>query len=280
MILFDHTEPSWYRRYLNSNRQNGAFTYSVDIVNHQIPLWESILPEDAVVSTAAPLYQIKRRPEASVAVQYLHTFDPGLSGVRRVAKLYPKVIFVTAYQRMATRMRSMGFKAVYIPMTIDRDALPEKGDPWYEGGRLLYFGNLTKHKKHPYTVFKKRATTLGWAVDTLSHNQWSESSNILSRDEQFQIINLYTYGIGVGRCALEMGALGLKVLIYGNKLGGVILNKTDAAIQTSTNFNSALTTGGNSLRTCLRRLPDAIPATNTIQDWLPEIQRRIEKSAR
>lgn len=60
----------------------------------------------------------------------------------------------------------------------------------------------------------------------------------MSHEECLEKVSEYSYGIGVGKCALEMGAMGLPVLVVGRNLAGTLCDPTDYDFHIKSNTNS------------------------------------------
>src|SRR5690606_14852218 len=58
-----------------------------------------------------------------------------------------------------------------------------------------------------------------------------------SHEECLKLVSQYEYGIGVGRAAQEMMAMGLKVIIAGRNYSGAVTNR-NLPIHLSSNCNS------------------------------------------
>lgn len=239
MIVFDHTHPVWRQRYDRHGRTNGAFTYSRDICKWHLPVWEDLLGPDQSVATCGIV------PEATV--QYLH--ERTHTSLSRKTRL-----FVTTYKDLAD---SLGDRGLWIPNHIDADPLPETR-PRKE---WVYYGNLVGPKRQ--------------AIDRLRGLSFDTVSGVGSQQEALNMVSRYRYGIGVGRCALEMMAMGMKVLIFGKDLGGLILSDADFSRQQEANFNANVITGVSSIAEGIDRIEESIPVAATFQNAKADIEARI-----
>lgn len=265
-MVIDHNETRWAARFNRKHHTNGAATYSREIVEHHIPVWQQLLPEDAVISTC-PL-MTGMNVSGSVAVQYLHTYsyaDP-LKQIRQVydnqTLRFDRVIFVTSYKALYERAKRVGYDAVYVPMVVDPDpvrrmAVPE--DRRYGSKRALYFGNVTAPKLPEYLAITKTFADAGWTVDLVSKNKFG--SQPVTQEDSWRIASRYRYGIGVGRCALEMMALGLKVMISGAHFGGLITTPEELSVQQGTNFNGRVTTFDRDYLACIENMDISLDLT-------------------
>lgn len=252
LTLIDHTEPGWADRYNRSHtrygRENGAATYSRDIVRWHIPEWERLLPAGSVVSTCPLLTGLD--VEGPVAVQYLHTFvrDNPLGPIRDIAAHLAgrcdRVVFVTAYRALHALVRKAGMESVFVPMTVDVDTVRsaavgvERFDPGEK--RAVYFGNVTGSRKPEFERARMAFTRAGWSLDVISGG-WFEGRAIRQR-EAWAAAARYRYGVAVGRCALELHALGLRVMYSGAGFGGIAVDEQDWAVQEGTNWAGGTTT--------------------------------------
>ena len=80
--------------------------------------------------------------------------------------------------------------------------------------RIIWFGNIRNTKKPFYRHFVAVARENGWGIDTINNSHFNNDSRTMTRDEIMRCLQYYEYGVGVGICAHEMSALGLKVFIY------------------------------------------------------------------
>lgn len=239
MIIYDHTHPAWRVRYERHGRTNGAFTYSQDICRWHLPIWGELLGKDQSVATCGIV------PGATV--QYLHE--------RTQLSLSPETrLFVTTYKDLAD---ALGKRGLWMPNTIDADILPvhRPVKDW------VYYGNLIGAKQKP--------------IERLKKIRFDLVSGVSSQSEALRRVSQYRYGIGVGRCALEMMAMGLKVLIFGKDLGGLILTPDDFERQREANFNANVITGVGGLDEAIARIDDAQTPVCTFQAGADEIRSRI-----
>lgn len=253
LTVLDHTEPRWALRYTRTHRENGAATYSKDIIQHQIPVWREYLKDDTVISTCPPLFEWDKR--VALAVQYLHTYDykdptgPAMRIYLSVKKYADRVLFVTAYKALEKQLQDQGLNAIYVPMTIDTKKVYSRITEKEHGpGVAVYFGNIIKGKVPFFADFKERVRDLGWTVHHIAGSQpycWEQ-------------VSCFEYGIGVGRCALEMMALGTKTMIAGQQFGGLVTCQADIEAQTLCNFNGRVTTYDRDLAACVAGWPNAL----------------------
>lgn len=242
MIVYDHTHPTWLARYGRHGRTNGAFTYSRDICKWHLPIWRELLGHDESISTCGKV--------PGVTVQYLHErTHVDLSSETK--------LFVTTYKDLAD---ALGPRGLWLPNTIDEAVLPDHrpSKDW------VYFGNIIGEKRKPF--------------DKLGGLNFDVISGVKDQQSSLEQVAQYRYGIGVGRCALEMMAIGLKVLIFGKALGGLILSQNDFDLQQQANFNGNVITGVASVSEGVARISEAIPMAPTFQKSIADIERRIAEA--
>jgi len=246
LTVVDHTEPAWQARYVRKGRENGAATYSREIVDHHVPAWAE-LDGDVVVGTCSPLTDCG---PADLVVQYLHTYDKAdpLAIAQRVARNLRgkagRVLFITAYRSLQLQLQTHGLDAAFVPMKIDVAATRElagHADP-ADTMRAVYFGNVTPGKRAAFETLSAALSDQGWTLDTISGQQ---------RADALPAVAGYRYGVGVGRCALEMQALGLRVMVCGTDFGGIVTTPAEFEVQTATNWNARVVTYDNTVAGCL-----------------------------
>lgn len=239
MIVYDHEYPSWRDRYNRLGRTNGAYTYSRDIVKWHLPIWKDILGPNDSISTCGKV--------SGSTVQYIHERSHG--DLSKETKL-----FVTTYKDIAD---ALGDRGLWIPNTIDASALPahKPTKDW------VYYGNIIGDKRK--------------AFDRLRVTGFDTVSGVKDQREALSRVSQYRYGIGVGRCALEMMEMGLKVMIYGKDMGGLILSEEDYEIQRAANFNANVITGVASVDDGVSQIDNSLILSSTFQNSIGEIEARI-----
>lgn len=249
LVVVDHTEDRWSKRYRSSNRENGASTYSREIVQHHIPLWQAALSEySAVISTCPRLLNTELMGD--IAVQYLHTYPYGnaLHNIqvidRDLRMRFGRRIYITAYRSLHVQALAAGFETWHIPMAVDESLIcpvPSVPQQHYGERSAAYFGNLLGTKTDPFIKLRREFHENGWGLIRVEGKQmdaWHE-------------LTKFDYGVGVGRCALEMMSLGLKVMISGSQFGGIMTNEQEFNVQRDTNFNGRVTTFDREVKSCL-----------------------------
>lgn len=241
MIVYDHTKGRWAKSYARLTRTNGAFTYSRDICKWHLPIWREVLGKTDSVATAGMV--------PGVTVQYLHE--------RTVPRLDTDTrLFVTAHRDLAL---ILGRRGLWIPNLIDANTLPAH-EPSRAG--WVYFGNTLAPKRGKHFEFVR-----------------SQMAEVVSGDRDqarsLRRVSKYRYGVGVARCAMEMMAMGLKVMIFGEHHGGLVLNDDDFAKQRSANFSSFVTTGCATIAESMARVEEGVAGPVTFQDAMPEVAEII-----
>lgn len=221
--------------------------------------------QSILISTAPPLADVRTEDlledDPDLVIQFLHTYpyEDAFTSIRKLMERYrlSRIVLVTAYEayhlRLARWADAMGhyrLQPVYQPMFIDlmhitREVL-ERKIPTQPLDRIVYFGNLYGAKNREYERLSRGLKSLGWKVDVISKGTF-KGHCVLDQEEIWNILRGYRYGIGVGRCALEMYALGLRVLISGAHWGGLCLTPSDWYTQTRSNFNGRVITGTRDL---------------------------------
>lgn len=252
-MILTHEYEAFKRRV---TRVNGAVTYSIDFCNIVAP--ELTIPDGFTLSTCQPMGGHK-------VITILHSYTKNtIEFVRR----NPNTCFITHYRPMALR-----FGANYIPMSIDISALPEANPN--KNGKWIYFGNLMNGKHTIYNQIRKLTN-----CDLISMGRFNDKP--IRQAEAHEIINEYSYGIGVGRCALEMYAMGLKVLVAGERFGGVALTLADYLAHQSVNFNGRVRTGDAEICDCIKLIDHAYTPYRSMLNmgfYAPEYQKVINAYA-
>lgn len=270
ITVIDHTDEWWSTRKTRTGRENGANTYSRDIVTHHVGRWAKLGHDrDVVVSTAPPLVAHEVDP-VDLAIQYLHTYDyadpidlPARIAEALTSQGVGRVLFVAAYRPLVNILNAAGLEAVYVPMRVDVDWIRHRAGagavevPRIGRGRAVYFGNVTAPKKRHFDAMRVAFAKTGWKLDVV---------NTPDQARALRQVNGYTYGLGVGRCALEMMGLGLRVMLSGAKFGGIITNASEWDVQSSQNFNGRVITYDRSVLACVEgwdMVPDWSEAVDT-----------------
>ena len=280
--LIDHTEQKWALRYQSHGRENGAATYSRELVKYQAPLWQRD-GIDVLISTCPLLETVDDLPdEVDVVVQYLHTYPYTMPlkqvrhTIRDLKVKYKKIVFVTAYHSFHKLMQANGIDSMYIPMTIDAKQVLERKTTadYHKDKAVIYFGNVVEEKMSVYNRLKNSFIKEGWRFDTISLNRFNGLP--IKQQDAWEIVQAYDYGIGVGRCALEMLALDLKVMIAGIEFAGIMTNEHDFDVQRRTNMNGRVVTFDRSVETCIASFEQSITRTSDIHEELPHIKSMID----
>lgn len=257
--IFDHTYHKWRN---DAAKANGAVTYSTDLTEYQIPKWKQHLPKDKdiIISTASRLSAIMRQDmrqdHYDIAIQYLHTY-PYANSMKYIEDIVEgspfkadKWIFITAYKTYEMLMNSRlddGYHAVHIPMSIDTHKLPNLSHSAKDA--LLYFGNIYSSKNTAYEALETYCKRNGIWMDTISFGKFNGHQPV-TQEEIWDIAKTYKYGAGVGRCALEMMGIGLKLIVCGAEFGGIMLNEQDWKAQHATNVNGRIITTDRTFEIC------------------------------
>lgn len=281
LISIDHTEPNWSARYSRGGRENGAATYSRDIVRHYIPAIKRVIDKHnlKVVVSTAPAFNLMDQshlPEqADIAIQFLHTYDYKKPLLRAKESLQAsrqfsqQTIFVTSYRPLYLELIQRKFKAIFLPMAIDTQKVTEvsKGISHVhtKRPRAIYFGNITSAKQKTWHALRKEFKKNGWILDRIDSGKFNGGEK-LSQEQSWKLIAKYSYGVGVGRCALEMMAMGLKVMIAGPEFGGLITSENDLKLQREVNMNGRVITFNRDISTCVRLFDQAIRVEDNIID--------------
>ena len=149
-------------------------------------------------------------------------------------KFYDKsqLIYFTQYKDQCEFLKDNGFTCHFFPMKIHIDTLPETAT---KNGRWIYFGNLYPNKVDTLESLKSHLD-----FDILSFSKLNDGNTVLTHEECLNLVSQYSYGIGVGRCALEMVGMGLPVLLAGKNLGGTLVTADDFSFHSDCNFNTSL----------------------------------------
>lgn len=262
LTVIDHTEHGWDLRYRKHGRVNGARTYSEDIVDYHIPLWQQYTEGlDVTVGTCGRLLRFDT--SGDIAVQYLHEYPykDSLDNFhvvhRHLRDQFQRVIFVTAYKSLALQGTLAGYEVWHVPMAVVvEDIKPIWANPSEHRGAkaAAYYGNIINGKAPAFREFHKILAEHGWGLTTVSGPQmdcWHE-------------LTKYDYVVAVGRCALEAGALGRKVMFMGAQFGGIVTNEEERMIQLDTNCNGRVITFDREVTACLDSWDSAVPFTNDI----------------
>lgn len=286
--IIDHTSPKWAARKKN---ENGAATYSADIMITQSAHWIEAFEDSSlqVVISTCPLFtdispseylpfiikgKCSKSEGVDLAIQYLHTY-PFKEPIGYINKVYNsfnrkapgfRMIFISAYQSYVYRINnwarrcSRPIQAIYIPMAIDTSRLDKirhsnRKIPKHNN-RIIWFGNLYRDKSTIYHQIREVTRASGYHMDVINRGKLNGKTS-LNQLQAWGHISDYRYGIGVGRCALEMYALGLNVMIAGANFGGIITGDADYQVQQATNFNGRVITYDRDIHSCLAALPES-----------------------
>ena len=251
ITVFDHNHECFTRA---KPFENGAATYSADIIRYQLHRWEAALPQDMDVTlyTALPPNRLGfRLPDADLSITYLHTHPVRdcLAPIRK-AQDYDHAslrVYVTAYYAYHCALTAAGYHSAYVPMSIApmarREIVPHDK-------RMIWFGNVYHSKRQTLDRLRTACKKAGWKLDVISRGKFNDRDPV-TREHALDIIAQYPYGAGVGRCAMEMQAMGMKVLIAGDDIGGLIMDENDRQQQIKTNHNARLATFSRDIDLCL-----------------------------
>lgn len=269
MYLINHEDLIWQKRV---RRVNGALTYSKDLVAYQIPKWEERLGKDSIITTCAKFSEVKYEYDRTYfehAIQYLHSY-PYSNSIERVAEIKrnlpfktERLIFMSCYNQYVRELNNYGIETIFTPMAIDVKEIQKHQFQQIHEDKIIYFGNVVQNKTSIFEKLKRECHSIGLKFDYISKGKFNDKIPV-TQEEALKLASRYKYGIGVGRCAQELMALGVKTLIAGQKFGGLITNLEEEILQVETNMNGRLATYSQNIRTCLQNIDKAILVTRDI----------------
>ena len=289
ITILDHTtHPSWVQlynyRHASKNRTNGGFTYSEDIVKYHIPVILEILSKQSiynniVISSVAMLEPGINPKDTELFICYLHeNAEREMPRVNNFLTWYKgDVIFITSRANLHRTLEENNIKSVLLPMSIDVSAISKIGEiEKYVDKRVLYFGNTYLGKGGSLSQVKQAFINKGWTFDQISFNMLNGERS-LNRNQIFEIIAKYKYGIGEGRCVLEMNALGLRTLVCASKNQGIFTNEDEFNLQRENNFSDGrIWTFSPDIDTCIDNFDKAIVKTIGVQEALTILRQQLE----
>jgi|GEM_PF-3203308 len=291
ITLFDHnTHPVWADSYQSvhaaKNKTNGAYTYSIDIVKYHIPIILDLLANQKkykniiITTVGSNNYEIIPK-KTDLIISYLHeNIDREIPRIEEFIKNYKKkVIYITARLDLYEKIISMGIDAIHLPMAIvvsDIDKFEGKFQKYY-GKRVIWFGNKYLGKDAMFGKVKSTFIRKGWQFDEISKNKFNNRIK-LNRDNIFEILSHYQYGVGVGRCFLEVTALGIKTMICAQKNGGIITNNEEFELHKAHNFaaSSPICTYSPLIEDCIDGISKSIIKTVDVHEILPYLEKQLK----
>lgn len=287
-IIYDHeSHPIWmpvYRaKFQSAGRTNGAYTYSQDIRKYHIPvIIESIAKskkyEYTLITTVGRLSPGIVPKETQLIIYYLH--ENTLREMPRVKEIISwykgKIIFITARIETIREIQKLGISAIHLPLSIETSALAKYAKKRkYAGKRVIYFGNKYLGKDGAYDATRAAFESNGWQWDEISNNQFNGGER-LPRDKILKILANYKYGIGEGRCFLEMNALGIKTFISCTKTMGLITNEEEFEKHKLGNFSVWNGyTFSDDLQTCIDNMDKIMIKSYDVLEVLPTLREQI-----
>lgn len=288
-IIYDHeTHPIWmpvYRAKFEAlGKTNGAYTYSQDIKNYHL---STIMREIAkteyeytLISTVGRLSPGIVPPETQLIIYYLH--ENTLREIPRIKELISwykgKIIFITARIETVREIQKLGISAIHLPLSIETSALAKYAKKRkYTGKRVIYFGNKYLGKDGAYDATRAAFESDGWQWDEISNNQFNGGER-LSRREILKILANYKYGVGEGRCYLEMNALGIKTFISCARTMGLITNEEEFEKCKLGNFSVWNGyTFSNDLKICVANMDKILIKSHNVLEVLPMLKEQISQ---
>lgn len=288
ITIFDHnTHQSWnalYKsRHESVNRTNGGYTYSQDIVKYHVPVIKEILDNQTtyknifICSVQMPENELLiANPD--LVICYLHeSLQREYPRCMEFLSRYKgKTVFITSRANLCEKLNENGMTAILLPMAIDIQAIAKFAQSEkYADKRVIYFGNRYLGKGIGYESTKNSFLKKGWTFDTISNNKLNDVEG-LTREQVLKTVAKYQYGIGEGRCVLEMNALGLKTLICASKNQGIFIDEIDFDMQKRNNFSDGkIWTFSPDINNCIEYFDKAIVKTVDIQDILPILKTEL-----
>jgi len=161
-------------------------------------------------------------------------------------------------------------------MSIDSSVFEKyKSIEKYTGKRVIYFGNTYLGKGAFLEYTKNIFQNSGWIFDQISFNCLNGGEK-LSRNQLLETLAKYQYGIGEGRCVLEMNAMGIKTLICASANQGIMRNDDDFELQKKHNFaDGRVWTYSDDILTCIDNFDSAIIKTVDVRDILPTLKQQM-----
>lgn len=283
--IFNHTYSEWVKKKVI---ENGAATYSRDICKYHS---ESLLNIDGnnIISTCPEFSDIQKghvvlslRQQPDNVIQYLHTY-PYEKAVEWACNFYNKVhikpknkiILVTAYKSLYLRLKQAferrgmanSMDVAFIPMGIDTSVIPSPLEDKYGSKRVIYLGNVYPARLSLFNEVKICFEKQGWQFDFISKSKFNGKGKVLTQPQIWDIVNKYSCGVGVGRSAMEMMYMGLKVMICGQRFGGLISNEYDAILHLESNHGGRISTFDKSINACIESFDlSIIPANQDISN--------------
>lgn len=292
MIVFDHnTELYWANRYKQLHaalgKTNGAYTYSQEIVKYQVPVLERLLKDKhAFVFTVGHSFDYKLSGQPLV-INYLHeAFSREKDRIERsITRNKTRHIWITGRYKDSLLIKRQYGTCIFLPMSIDADYIRSfaTDQPRFTN-RIIFFGNRYFNKRATESWIRTFFHKLNIKVDSISNNLYEpegEKPILLKREAVLRVLSHYKYGIGSEKCALEMYALGLKVLLSGEKFCGIITNDEEFKKHTKTNFcvtpAEGVVTFSPDIKTCWENIDNSLTKTVDSKDVLPILEEELKK---
>lgn len=226
ITLINHdNSPGWTEKnHRLSNNNNGAKIYSQAITKYYWPVFQEMF-KDSEEKVALVTVTLESKPQKFKSYDKLFIFlhecnwqkQPVITRAKDITTMNPKakIVFIVWHEDTAHWLQMNGMKSIFIPMSIDLEEINKHRIPNIKkyNRRLLWFGHIRNVKRPYFEYFVSQANKMGWQVDYISDNRLNGNTP-LTRGQILNTIQKYKYGVGVGQCAQEMAAYGLKVILY------------------------------------------------------------------